>query len=236
MTHIDKSTDWLWTLDRVEEWIGALDRRPEDLAIGFISLKRSLTERLDEPDIRARSLALTHRYLDAVEGWLASGSPDQNALRLLFAELMTLLAEAGPYRYETKKDPSGALDRDIRQPLEAIRVRAVEVGKALFARPEFDPMRDSIDAEIVPLLDSVVEVFGDEHDRVMPFRVIQVGKIAERLLELAEWLRHDGSQSALVAARRACVGAGTWTSPRSAPGARSRRSVTTSPTSTCPIT
>ena len=29
------------------------------------------------------------------------------------------------------------------------------------------PMRDSIDAEIVPLLDSVVEVFGDEHDRAV---------------------------------------------------------------------
>jgi phosphoglucomutase len=198
MTRIDKSTDWLWTLDQVEAWLGELDRRPDDLAIGFISLKRGLTEHLDEPDVRARSFALTYRYLDAVESWLATGTLDQNALRLLFAELMTLLAEAGPYRYETKKDPSGALDRDIRLPLEAIRVRAVEVGKALFGRPEFDPMRASIDAEIVPLLDSVVEVFGDEHDRIMPFRVIQVGKIAERLLELAEWLRHGGDQPALV--------------------------------------
>ncbi|HEC22670.1 MAG TPA: hypothetical protein ENI95_07120 [Chloroflexi bacterium] len=192
---LDKTTPWIWPLERIEGWVGELARKPEEVAIGFCSLKRWLTEHVDDPEVRARSFPLTHRFLDEVEAWLTDGNPTEDDLRLLFGVLMTLIGEAGPYRYETKKDPSGELDRTIRNPMEAIRVRTVEVSKALFARPEFDLIRESINAEIVPLLDSAVETFGDEHDRFMPFRIIQIGKIAERLLDLADWLEVEKTGS-----------------------------------------
>ncbi|MBN1429943.1 MAG: hypothetical protein JXB07_16355 [Anaerolineae bacterium] len=187
----DPST-WVMSLDELDKWAGNLPQHSGDLAIGFCSLKRWLTEHIDDASIRARSLALTHRFLDEVEKWLAHGKPSSDDLCLLFGILMTMIGEAGPYRFETRRDPSGKLDQEIRGPMAEIRFRTVDVSKVLFGRREFDRIRESIDAEIIPILDGAIEAQGGESDRFMPFRIIEAGKVAERLLELAMWLEESG--------------------------------------------
>ncbi len=62
-----RSDLWVWDLDRVEKWIGGYAAHPADLAVGFCSLKRWLTEHVDEADVRTRSVALTGRFLDALD-------------------------------------------------------------------------------------------------------------------------------------------------------------------------
>lgn len=182
----DPST-WVMSLDELEKWVSNLAQHSSNLAIGFCSLKRWLTEHTDDA-IRPRSLALTNRFLDEVEKWLNKGNPSSNDLCLLFGALMTTIGEAGPYRFETRRDPSGKLDQEIRGPMAAIRLRAVDVSKVLFGRREFDRIRESINAEIIPLLESAIEAVGGESDRFMPFRIIEVSMVAEHLLELATWL------------------------------------------------
>jgi hypothetical protein len=183
----DPST-WVMSLDELEKWIGDFPQHPGDLALGFCSLKRWLTEHTDDAAIRPRSLALAGRFLDEASKWLTGGKPSNADLCLLFGALMTLIGEAGPYRYETRRDPSGKLDQDIRGPMADIRFRAVDVSKALFGRREFDRLRESIDAEIIPLLEAAIEAHGGESDRFMPFRIIEVSMVAEQLLKLATWL------------------------------------------------
>lgn len=183
----DPST-WVMSLDELEKWVGDFSHHPANLALGFCSLKRWLTEHTDNEAVRPRSLALAGRFLDEAEKWLTHGKPSSGDLCLLFGSLMTLIGEAGPYRYETRRDPSGKLDQDIRRPMADIRFRAVDVSKALFGRREFDRLRDSIDAEIVPMLEAAIEAHGGESDRFMPFRIIEVSMVAERLLDLAAWL------------------------------------------------
>ena len=83
--------------------------------------------------------------------------------------------------------------------MAAIRQRTVDVYKAFLGRREFDPIRASVDAELVPLVESVLE-----DGRFMPFRLIQAGKIAERMGELAEWLEVEGGDHRLVALLKRC--------------------------------
>ncbi len=190
------SAAWIWPLDQVEGWVEGLAENPRDVAAGFCSLKRWLTEHVEDEAARTRSLDLMGKFLDQVEAWLKDGHPSDADLRLLFGVLMTTIGEVGPYRYETKRDPSGEIRQTILGPMEALRIRAIEVSKTLFARPEFDPLRHSLDAEILPLLDAAVEAHGDEHDRFMPFRIVQISKVAEHLLELGIWLEEDSSGGA----------------------------------------
>lgn len=183
-----RSASWIWSLDEVEKWIDGLSSNPRDIAIGFCSLKRWLTENVDNQISLGRSITLSHRFLDEITNWLCKSEISINDLQLLFGILMTIIGEVGPYRYETMKDPSGEIWDKILGPMEGLRTQAVEVTKILFQRKVFDPLRQSINAEIFPLLDRAVEVHGTEHDRFMPFRIIHIGNIAERLLELAIWL------------------------------------------------
>ncbi|MBN1312287.1 MAG: hypothetical protein JXB30_12785 [Anaerolineae bacterium] len=186
---------WVLSLDELEKWIEDVSQQPDRLALGFCSLKRWLTEHLDDEAVRTRSLALTNRFLDQIDVWLREGDPSHDDLCLLFGILMTLIGEAGPYRYETKRDPSGKLDQEIRNPMAELRLRAIDVCKSLFGRGVFDRIRAGIDAEIIPLIEAAMEVQRDQCDRFMPFRIIQIGKVAERLLELAVWLEASGEQS-----------------------------------------
>jgi phosphomannomutase len=106
---------------------------------------------------------------------------------------MTIIGEVGPYRYETRKDPTNEIWNNILSPMNDLRVRAVDVTKKLFSRSEFSLIKQSINAEINPLLDRAIEVIDASHDRFMPFRIIQIGNIAERLLELSVWITEDSS-------------------------------------------
>ncbi len=189
-----KSASWIWPLDTIEAWVKDLSTDPSDIAVGFCSLKRWVTEHVEETEAFEHGLALSDVFLDEVEKWLSADNISDADLRLVFGILMTMIGEFGPYRYETKKDPSREIWNSILGPFEELRIKTVKVAKALFNRPEFDLMRESVEAEIIPLLDRAIEVHGDEHDKYMPFRIIHIGNIAERLLELSIWLS-SGEQS-----------------------------------------
>jgi len=92
---------------------------------------------------------------------------------------MTILAEAGPYRYETSRDPH--LREEVLPAFKALRGQARDAARVFFQRAEFTSLTEDIQEEIFPLLDSFLEP-----DRFMPFRVIKAGKVAERLYSFIE--------------------------------------------------
>ena len=183
---------WILDLKTIKGWVnelsGETDNLAVGLAVGFCSLKRWLTEHVEDAPVRSESLELMNGFVDKLKTLLESNSFEDTQIPLLFGILMTIIGEVGPYRYETRKDPNKEIWNDILAPMEALRAKTVEVSKAFFSQAVFQPIQESIRKEIFPLLDVAVETYGDEHDQYMPFRVIQIGKIAERLLELAEWL------------------------------------------------
>lgn len=200
------SGDWLMSLEALKEWVNSLDANTPNLAIGFCSLKRWLTEHVEDVPARQASLALMDALIDRLQEQIQSGAFANAEIPLLFGILMTIIGEVGPYRYETKRDPDRQIWRTILQPMEALRIKAVGASRALFALPVFGPIHESIQQEIYPLLDVAIETFGEEHDQYMSFRIIQVGKVAERLLELAEWLedRESAGRQELIALLHAC--------------------------------
>ncbi|MHA2401891.1 MAG: hypothetical protein ACXADH_02785 [Candidatus Kariarchaeaceae archaeon] len=186
-----KSASWVWSIEKVESWVESPTKNPHDLAIGFCSLKRWLTEHDNDTNLFDRSLVCINRFLEEIDFWLISSNISNTDLSLVFGILMTVIGEVGPYRLETMKDQSGRIWNQTLKPLEQVRIRAVEVTKSLFRRAEFDLIRESIETEIYPLLDRAVEIVDTEHDRFMPFRIIHIGNISERLLELSIWLNED---------------------------------------------
>ena len=184
------SGDWILSLDEVEQWLGSFQDQSDNLALGFCSLKRSLTE-TDDAEIRSRSITLCNQFLDELEAWLKESSVSRDNIKISFGILMTILGEVGPYRYETKRNKTDDIRSNILSPMESIRKRAVDVAITLFNRTEFDLIRASIDEEIAPLINSVLEEHDEEHGRFMPFRIVQISKIANRLLELAVWLGEE---------------------------------------------
>jgi phosphomannomutase len=193
-----RSQSWIMRLEDLPAWTDRFTLDSSDRAIGFCSIKRWLTEFVEDEAVLGQALALMETFLLRTKAMLAA-EVHPSLIPSLFGTLMTVIGEAGPYRYETKKDPQGVIWEKILGPMEKLRFLAVDASKALFAQPVFAPIRESIEKEIYPLLDVAVEVFGSEHDQFMPFRIIQAGKVAERLLELAEWLHAGGgSHEALV--------------------------------------
>jgi len=103
-----------------------------------------------------------------------------------FSMLLTLIALGTQYRHEQFK-PKDAAGQERRQLLEAVyfpkagelRGKAIRLVKKYLDAPIFDSLRDSIDHEILPLLDSMD--YQKDPDRWMPFRVVQIGNIYERM-------------------------------------------------------
>ncbi len=187
-THVTMA-EWVWPLKEVEAWA----KKPtSDLAIGFVSLKRWLTQEVADPAIRARAIPATLTFLDALDNRIRKARLPAEEMKLIFGILNTLVVEAGPYRYETKDDAK--TEAEILAPMRAIRERVVEVYASFFRRAEFNEIRESIDEEVLPLTRSVLE-----EGRFMPFRLIQVAKLAERMAELAMWLDEAGGPEKLVA-------------------------------------
>ena len=118
--------------------------------------------------------------------------PEKIALRhadssRAFSMLLTLIATGTQYRLEQylPKDAQGRYRRslidDVYLPLTGkLRQKAISLAKAYLGAPVFDSLRASIDHEILPLLDSMD--YEKDPDRWMPFRVIQIGNIYERLI------------------------------------------------------
>ena len=103
-----------------------------------------------------------------------------------FSMLLTLIATGTQYRLEQFKVKTDE-DRERRELIEEayipatgeLRIKAIQLAKKYLAAPVFDSLREAIDQEIVPLLESMN--YKKDPDRWMPFRVVQIGNIYERL-------------------------------------------------------
>ena len=104
-----------------------------------------------------------------------------------FSMLLTLIATGTQYRIEQflPKDSQGDRQRawidEVYIPLTGgLRQKAIKLAKDYLAAPVFDSLRADIDHEILPLLDSMD--YELDPNRWMPFRVVQIGNIYERLI------------------------------------------------------
>lgn len=106
-----------------------------------------------------------------------------------FSMLLALIATGTQYRLEQflPKDDQGrarrALIDEVYIPVTGeLRQKAIGLAKQYLAAPVFNSLRADIDHEILPLLDSMD--YQKDSRRWMPFRVIQIGNIYERMIML----------------------------------------------------
>lgn len=159
-----------------------------DLASRFVVTNRALRA-ADNPDDAAPALQEMQAFLSVVGELLEPGHADRwspaDSARL-FALLLTLMAEAPQYRHEQIKASSPEAEERVRQvrqrllpPMTDLRREAVALAKRYVSLAPFESVRDYVTGEIHPMLDSM----GPDRapDRYMPFRVIHIGNIVERL-------------------------------------------------------
>lgn len=104
----------------------------------------------------------------------------------IFSLLLTVAATGSQGRLELYKgkDEKGRLyqaeiESDYIPRSGDLRRLAIEISKEYLANAVFDSLRDAITFEIFPLLDSLNDKV--DPDRYMPYRVIQIGNIFERM-------------------------------------------------------
>jgi phosphomannomutase len=154
----------------------------------FVKLIKTLTE-AEESEVWHAATNVAQEFLEVVERELErepQWTPAQSSK--LFSMLLTILSEAGQYRFETfSGDPERRrfLDTELLPLMGALRERAVATAKQFLLQPAFSSLKADIELEIFPLLESLGDTSGKNsnlaQDRYMPFRVIQVGNVVERL-------------------------------------------------------
>ncbi len=99
---------------------------------------------------------------------------------------LTLAALGTQYRLEQfqPKDSEGQKRRELIEEAYLpttgeLRKKAIRLAKSYFNAPVFDSLQEAIEQEIYPLLDSLD--YEQDPSRWMPFRVVQIGNIYERL-------------------------------------------------------
>ncbi len=105
----------------------------------------------------------------------------------VFSILLTLIALGTQYRLEQflpKKDEASQARRALIEneyiPATGnLRKHAIDLAKKYLDAPVFASLREAIQHEVLPLLDSMD--FQKDPDRWMPFRVVQIANIYERL-------------------------------------------------------
>ena len=162
------------------------------LGQAFVALNRALLV-AEQPEAWLPAVEGMDRFLDALDELVIS-QPQVVAHNLTdssraISMLLTLIATGTQYRLEQFKardEKTTAQYNRIQHeyiPMTGLlRWKAIILAKRYFASPAFDPLREAIRYEIDPLLDSM-DVQQDP-DRFMPFRVIQIGNIYERLYTL----------------------------------------------------
>ncbi len=131
------------------------------------------------------SLAEILEELDGiVETVAASGSVTDNAK--LVSLLLTAMAETGQYRHEqfnpaTPEDfkKRELIDQTLMPAAGNLRKKAIQIAKRYFLTPLYQTLWTDLQNEIFPLFDTMNPDLDAQ--RFMPFRVIQIGNIAERL-------------------------------------------------------
>ena len=159
------------------------------LAVQFNRLNRDLMV-ADKPETWQPAVAAMSVFLDEVKELLLEELElVENELVLssrIFSLLLTVAATGTQGRLELfkGKDEKGiSYQQQIENeyiPLSGdLRRKAIELAKHYLQKPVFDSLREDINWEITPLLDSMNDQV--DPDRFMPYRVIQIGNIFERL-------------------------------------------------------
>jgi phosphomannomutase len=148
----------LLVADRPETWQSAISA----MSVFLDGVKELL---LTEPDLVGNDLVLSSRIFSLLLTVAATGT--QGRLEL----------------YKGKDEKSLAYQTQIEEeyiPLSGdLRRKSIEMAKFYLQNPVFDSLREAINWEIEPLLDSMNDQL--DPDRYMPYRVIQIGNIFERL-------------------------------------------------------
>lgn len=177
-----------YDLEGIESWLSKDRMEVSRLGPMFVELVRFLTE-AEEPEDWSKSIRLTRRFLILAAHDLEREYkwPDADSSRL-FSAIVTVLAEAGQYRHETYAADDGRRDvirGSLLPQMAEIRGEAIEVAKRYLQQPVFDSLKADIEFEAFPLLESMGDTSGQHSvralDRYMPFRVIQLGNLAECL-------------------------------------------------------
>ncbi len=170
--------------------IGFKDIDHPQLGMVFNQINRELitaeTEQSWGPAVKAMSQFLDVLERKVIADPVCIAHDPLNSSRAI-SMLLTVIAIGTQYRIEQflPRDDKGrarrALIDDVYLPLTGqLRQKAIGLAKDYFAAPVFDSLRQAIDHEILPLLDSMD--FQKDPHRWMPFRVIQIGNIFERLI------------------------------------------------------
>jgi len=173
-------------LETVENWMNAPSLDFSTLGKNFRILKHELTES-EEGEMIQRSVENARRFLQKLAAALKEKPTGSLPLPTLFGVLSTLLAEAGPSRFETSSKPG---NEAILSQMKALRGEIVRGFKTYFTREEFNEVRPFLEAEVFPLLEEAIA-------RHMPFRVIQMGKVADALLKFTDRINNPELQALL---------------------------------------
>ena len=175
MDKFDFLTDWL------EDKLFDLSQ----LAQRFVELDRGLTETDSREEID-KHIDLAWKLLRRLVQELQEKTKDELKpfLPLIVAVLGTIVAEIGPYRYETYTRDETEADRiwgrrireEILPAMKELREASVNALEILFHREEFVELRKDIEKDIIPLL-------RDTTNRYLPFRVLQVCKLADKMFD-----------------------------------------------------
>ncbi len=174
--------------ERINSWLEQDKLDWSRIGPMFVKLLRILTE-AESPEIWEPAISAVHRFLEIVERELGNSLQwAHSESAKLFSILLTILAEAGQYRHETfSGDPERRelIGKELLPQMGWLREHTISVAKQYLSQPVFSSLQTDINLEIFSLLESMGDSTGKNsslaRDRYMPFRVIQVGNVVERL-------------------------------------------------------
>ena len=155
----------------------------------FVRLHHALTW-AETPEAWRPAEQAMQQFLEGLESAMDNGALEtawsQSTSATVFSILLTLMAEAGQYRHETYRPAPEAdqtryrvLQDELLPSMGRLRAYAVKTARKYLSWPVFASLSRDIEDEIIPLLDRMDSAMAP--DRYMPFRVIQIGNIVERL-------------------------------------------------------
>jgi phosphoglucomutase len=144
----------------------------------------------DKPELWQPAIAEMNAFLDELEAWLHANvrnlGEDLATSSRVLSLLLSLAATGSQWRLElfNSVDAQGELfrkqlDEDYLPNSARMRRKAIDLAKFYLTAPVFASLQEDIAFEILPLLESLDS--KQDPDRLMAYRVIQIGNIYERL-------------------------------------------------------
>jgi phosphoglucomutase len=176
----------------VKTWLAKKPFHQMEIGRQFVRLNAILNA-ADTPEIWRPAIEVMGEFLQVLNDELKRDLSEKNWKKSdsarFFSILLTVMAEAGQYRFETfmpssEKDQiyRKEIDKDLLPLMGKLRRQAVAIAKGYFSRPVFAPLKLDLEQEMFPLLDTMILELNP--DRFMPFRVIQVGNVHEKIRSL----------------------------------------------------